>query len=246
MCLLAPSFRLRNTFTLSNNDVYSSRPCYPPGVSPSSIPVPDNMNGGDKFHRSIVTFPLRPSWFNRLPLLDLGPKNLELHATVSENNLADGPLFHATLICKRGEDHLVIWNDLARVLSQVTLLHKVTLRKNLSKNPSDEKTSLLDLDSKGDAKNEPATFDFVTLDLRSGEISTNLDEKRFMDLKGRLDACNGRAMKLQEIQSTLGMTWETGDAIVLEGGYGLRELEDWKAMTKLYGLLQREKELGDS
>lgn len=85
---------------------------------------------------------------------------------------------------------------------------------------------------KKDADSQEANVDYVTLDLHTGDISTNLDEKRFMDLKERVDACKDRAAKLKEIQYSLDMNGEKSDTMSVEGEVGTQEMEDWMRMME--------------
>jgi hypothetical protein len=240
MTSITPRFRVRNNVALSNNDVYSSRPCYPGQVALASpsVSLPDNIKGGDKSRRPIMTFPLRPGMFNRLIIrrisqssshraLDLDP------SPASDANFQEYGSFSVTFTCMGGKYRIFQSNNLARVFSATTPflppVDKVTLRKSLVEDNDDENISLLDLKLGGNAEKNA---DFVTLDFQTGAVSTSLDEKKSLDLKERLDACNDRAVKLQEIQSSLNMAWEEGDVMIMKGELGPDEIEDWKRLIE--------------
>lgn len=80
------------------------------------------------------------------------------------------------------------------------------MRKSLSNNSSDEKISFLDLNLKAELEYEQTNIDFMTLDIYTNEVSSSLDEKKSMDLKGKLVTYNNLTTKLWEIQLSLDIT----------------------------------------
>ena len=70
------------------------------------------------------------------------------------------------------------------------------MRKSLSNNSSDEKISFLDLNLKAELEYEQTNIDFMTLDIYTNEVSSSLDEKKSMDLKGKLVTYNNLTTKL--------------------------------------------------
>ena len=62
--------------------------------------------------------------------------------------------------------------------------------------------------------------------MNSDLVTLDLDEKKFLGLKERLDACKDHAMKLHKIQLLLDMTGEKGDVVSMERELGLHEMKD--------------------
>jgi hypothetical protein len=223
MFFFMPRLRVRSHVTFSGNNVMAQT-APPPGAF-NGVVRPDmfkqTQNGAE--HAPL------------LPPLDLEPSAFPYSALNTSDDYDEEMMsFAVSFTCMGTTRHIFQskHKDFTRALLTTEQLFpqlkRVTMRKSRDVDCTSEKTPLLDLEKDTDSK--PASSDYVTLDLHTGDISTNLEEKKLMDLKESLDACHDRASKLKQMQMSLDMTGEDGDVMSVEGEAGSLAMENWKRM----------------